>query len=225
MNRISAAVRPSRPARRHGFTLTEMAVVLVIVALLIGGMILPLSTQQDLRNVADTQKLLGDVSEALYGYAASHKAGDNKPYLPCPDTDGDGRENRTGNACTGQEGTLPWADLGLGRQDAWNNPLRYRVTAGFSNSANGFTLLSNGDMRICQDAACTTVIAAAVPAVILSRGKNGAAAPANADELENTDLDTDFVQRTHVANGYDDVVAWLPTAILINRMISAGQQF
>lgn len=225
MDSLTHAVLRAPTFRHFGFTLTEMAVVLVIVSLLIGGMILPLTAQQDLRNVAETQKLLADVGEALYGYAASHKASDNRPYLPCPDTDGDGRENRAGNACTLQEGTLPWADLGLGRQDAWNNPLRYRVTAAFSNNANGFTLLSSGDMRICENAACTTVIATAVPAVTFSLGKNGAAAPANADEQENTDGDTDFVQRTHVANGYDDVVAWLPTSILINRMISAGHQF
>jgi prepilin-type N-terminal cleavage/methylation domain-containing protein len=222
---FAGVVPPARFVAQRGFTLTEMAVVLVIVALLIGGMILPLAAQQELRNVAEAQKLLADVSEALYGYAASHKASDSKPYLPCPDTDGDGRENRTGNACTLQEGTLPWADLGLGRRDAWSNPLRYRVTAVFSNNASGFTLLSNGDLRICENAACTTVIATAVPVVILSPGKNGGGTPANADELENTDLDSDFVQRTHVDGGYDDVLAWLPASILLNRMISAGQQF
>lgn len=222
---FAGVVPPARFVALRGFTLTEMAVVLVIVALLVGGMILPLSAQQDLRNVAETQKLLADVGEALYGYAASHKAGDNRPYLPCPDIDGDGRENRTGNACTNQDGALPWADLGLGRQDAWGNALRYRVTAAFSNSATGFTLLATGDMRICESAACTSVIANSVPAVILSLGKNGAAAPATADEQENTDGDSDFVQRTQASSGFDDVLAWLPTGVLINRMISAGHQF
>jgi prepilin-type N-terminal cleavage/methylation domain-containing protein len=205
-----------------GFTLTEMAVVLVIVALLIGGMIMPMSAQQDIRNTSDTQKLLADVGEALYGFAASHAASDGKPYLPCPDTDNDGAENRTGNACTNQAGMLPWADLGLGRQDAWGNTPRYAVTDVFSNSATGFTLLSAGNLRVCGETACTTALASTIPAVVLAQGKNGAATPTDADELENTDGDTDFVQRTATAS-FDDITIWLPSGILINRMVSAGK--
>ena len=75
--------------RTKGFTLTELTIVLVIVALLVGGMMLPLSAQRNLQSVRETQKQLSDVSEALSGYAASHRAGDGKPYLPCPDTDND----------------------------------------------------------------------------------------------------------------------------------------
>ncbi|MFN3717118.1 MAG: type II secretion system protein, partial [Thiobacillus sp.] len=113
MASLKCAVPPAPTFVMVGFTLTEMAVVLVIVALLIGGMILPLSTQMELRNVSETRKQLNDIAEALYGYAASHVASDGRPYLPCPDTDGDGLENRSGSTCANQEGTLPWATLGL----------------------------------------------------------------------------------------------------------------
>jgi prepilin-type N-terminal cleavage/methylation domain-containing protein len=222
MGSMTFAVPPAPTFGQRGFTLTEMAVVLVIVALLIGGMILPISAQQDIRNVAAAEKLLADVSEALYGFAASHAATDGKPYLPCPDTDSDGIENRTGTACTNQDGTLPWADLGLGRQDIWGNTPRYAVAAAFSDSATGFTLLSSGNLRVCEQTACTTVLASTVPAVVSSLGKNGAATSTDADELENTDADTDFVQRNHGAT-FDDVVIWLPSGILTNRMISAGK--
>lgn len=207
----------------RGFTLTEMAVVLVIVALLIGGMILPLSAQQDIRYVAETQKQMADINESLYGFSASHAANDGRPYLPCPDIDGDGVENRTGNACTNQVGNLPWADLGLGRQDAWGNPFRYRVAAVFSNSATGFTLMSSGDLRICTTAACTMTLGANLPAVILSTGKNGAAVPTDADEIENLDADTDFVQRDGSAGLFDDLVSWLPPSLLLQRMVNAGR--
>lgn len=209
--------------RQRGFTLTEMAVVLVIVALLVGGMILPLSAQQDLRYVAETQKQLNDIGEALYGYAASHAAGDGRPFLPCPDTDGNGTENRGGAVCTNQEGTLPWADLGLARQDAWGNAFRYRVAPAFSNSGTGFTLMSAGDIRVCTSAACTATLGTALPAVILSAGKNGAAATTDADELENLDGDADFVQRSGSPGGYDDIVAWLPPSLLLQRMVNAGR--
>jgi prepilin-type N-terminal cleavage/methylation domain-containing protein len=216
---------PRAPSFALGFTLTEMAVVLVIVALLIGGMILPLSAQQDLRYVAETQKQLTDISEALYGYAASHAASDSRPYLPCPDTDGNGTENRTGPACTNQEGTLPWADLGLARQDAWGNAFRYRVAATFSNSTTGFTLLSVGDLRVCTTAACAITLGINQPAVILSTGKNGAGTTTDADELANLDGNTDFVQRSPSGNatGYDDLVVWLPPSLLLQRMVSAGR--
>lgn len=220
---LKFAVPPAPSFPERGFTLTEMAVVLVIVALLIGGMILPLSAQQDLRYVTETQKQLIDISEALYGYAASHAAGDGRPFLPCPDTDGNGTENRTGAACTNPEGSLPWANLGLGRQDAWGNPFRYRVAATFSNNISGFTLMSAGDLRVCATAACTTTLGINLPAVILSTGKNGTVTTADADELENLDSDTDFVQRVGNTTGYDDLVVWLPPSLLLQRMVTAGR--
>ncbi|MDX9994318.1 MAG: type II secretion system protein [Rhodocyclaceae bacterium] len=229
------AVSPRLTFLHRGFTLTEMAVVLVIVALLIGGMILPMSAQQDIRSTVETQKLLSEVSEALYGFAASHSASDGKPYLPCPDTDNDGTENRAASpgACASQEGRIPWSTLGLGQADAWNNRLRYRVTAVFSNSATGFQLTgSNGTLRICTDNACGTSLATGIPAVILSHGKNGAgafnpaggtnSAPTDADELENADTDDDFVSKVHAA-AFDDSVAWISPNILFNRMIAAGR--
>lgn len=225
----AVAPAPSFEWRSRGFTLTEMAVVLVIVALLIGGMILPLSAQQDIRYTAETQKQLDDIGEALYGYAASHSAGDGRPFLPCPDTTGDGLEDRAGGICVDalnqpiQEGNLPWADLGLARQDAWGNPFRYRVAAAFSNSGTGFTLMSAGDLRVCTSAACTATLGSALPAVILSTGKNGAAAATDADELENLDDDTDFVQRIGSPGGYDDIVTWLPPSLLLQRMVNAGR--
>jgi prepilin-type N-terminal cleavage/methylation domain-containing protein len=224
MDSLKPAVLPA-PTFTRGFTLTEMAVVLVIVALLIGGMILPLSAQQDIRYVAETQKQLTDIGEALYGYAASHAASDGRPYLPCPDTDGNGTENRTGTACTNQEGSLPWADLGLARQDVWGNTFRYRVAATFSNSTTGFTLMSAGDLRVCATSACAMTLGINLPAVILSPGKNGAGTATDLDEQENIDGDTDFVQRNLSGNatGYDDLVVWLPPSLLLQRMVSAGR--
>ncbi len=224
MDSLTSTV-PSAPTFMRGFTLTEMAVVLVIVALLIGGMIMPMSAQHDIRSTTETQKIQSDVTELIYGFASTHSANDGKPYLPCPDTDGNGTENRTGNACTNQEGTLPWADLGIGRQDAWGNAFRYRVTAAFSNNAAGFALLSAGDLRVCESSACTMTVATTLPVVIVSLGKNGVGTTTNADELENLDGDNDFVQHPQTSNstGYDDIVTWIPLSLLIHRMVSAGR--
>src|SRR5674476_71590 len=62
----------------NGFTLIEMAMVLMIVGLLLGGMLVPLSAQMDQRNVSDTQKALSDIKEALIGYAIANGR------FPCP---------------------------------------------------------------------------------------------------------------------------------------------
>lgn len=236
----SAALRRLTFAR--GFTLAEMAVVLVIVALLIAGMVLPISAQQEIRARQETEKTLNDIREALLGYAASHAASDGKPYLPCPDTNNppDGLENRSASpgACTAAEGTLPWTDLGLGHKDAWNNRFRYRVAAGFSNSSTGFTLNSaGGDMEVCADSACAASIASSVPALVLSHGPNGFGAintngnanalPTNADELENTDAAADgttirYISKTPDGN-FDDLVTWVPSTVLMNRMLTSGK--
>jgi prepilin-type N-terminal cleavage/methylation domain-containing protein len=227
---------------RHskGFTLTELTIVLVIVALLMGGMLVPISAQRDLQNYRETQKQLADISEALLGYAATHTAtSDGKPYFPCPDIDNDGFEDRTGNTCTNQEGRLPWGELGVGREDAWGNRFRYRVVKDYSNRAAGFalTLVSTETLKICEDSTCApanTVLAKDLPVVIISHGKNGAGAfnvsggtnpaPAGADENSNRNADSDFVSHipsTLAGNEFDDLVAWISPYVLFNRMIVA----
>ncbi|OQY65831.1 MAG: hypothetical protein B6D47_12090 [Rhodocyclaceae bacterium UTPRO2] len=63
----AASAAPRRLTYARGFTLAEMAVVLVIVALLIAGMMLPLSAQQDIRARQET-------ATTLVGFAAAKSA-------------------------------------------------------------------------------------------------------------------------------------------------------
>lgn len=236
----------SKIFRANGFSLVEMAIVLAIIALLLGTGLTLLSVQQEQLRIEDTNALLRDANEMLIGYALSHTATDSHPYLPCPDktaaggdgTANDGQEDRTAGACVTQEGNLPWVTLGLTPQiDPWSNRLRYRVTAAFSNSLTGMLLTSNGDIDV-RDAAAGNLVATAVPAVILSHGRNGLGArnaagnpnpappAANADELANTDGNATFVSHSpapaEMAGGYfDDQVIWLSPNILFNRMVQA----
>lgn len=225
-----------------GFTLAEMAIVLLIVALLAGALVVPLTAQVDQRDIGAVRRSLSEIREALIGYAASHSAADGRSYLPCPDTDNDGIENRASHACTGQEGSLPWATLGVGESDPWNNRFRYRVHTGFSRDDVGFALVTVPDLRVCNAAGCGpgTILAEKLPVVIVSHGKNGAGAtnlaasvnpapsPTHTDELANTDANNDFVSHPQTADGstggaFDDEVAWLPTSILFARMIASGR--
>lgn len=226
---------PARPAA--GFTLLELAIVLIIVSLLAGGLMMTLSAQLEQRTRNETQQQLAEIREALIGFAASHNAADGKPHLPCPDTDGDGFENRNAsNQCTNVEGILPWAELGTGRQDAWNNRFRYRVQQNFADKGTGFALNTSASLKVCDQSACTTTMASQLPAVILSHGPNGFGAinnnnvanalPTSADELQNGNGDASFVSHPPTAAGaneFDDLVVWLSPNVLFNRMLAAGR--
>lgn len=208
---------------QNGFTLVEMAIVLVIVGLLISGLLIPLGVQRDVRDYAETRTELTEMRESLIGFALSHAATDGHPYLPCPDTDGDGSENRAAGICVNVSGVLPWVTLGLGQSDNWNNQYLYRVTAAYANSNVGFTLTPAGDNSIINTVGGVNV-ATGIPVVIVSKGKNGNGV--STDEQENTDGDATFVSKEQIdvaANAFDDVVVWVPTTVIVNRMVTAGR--
>ena len=58
---------------QRGFTLIEMAIVLVIVTILIGGLAMPLSAQIQARRIGETNRTLEEAREAIIGYAMSHR--------------------------------------------------------------------------------------------------------------------------------------------------------
>jgi prepilin-type N-terminal cleavage/methylation domain-containing protein len=237
-----------------GFTLVEMAIVLVIVGLLVSAFLIPLSAQRDLKDYAETQKSIEEIKESLIGYALNSTAtdGSGRPYLPCPDTDGDGLEQaRAAGVCPSQEGRVPWSTLGTASADGWSNRFRYRVHPNFSNSTTGFSLTSTATLRVCTTTACAPTIGTGLAAVIVSHGKNGYGARNNSntvnavpaaisgDELDNingrnnpsagnSNLDTadtadvDFVSQTFSPT-FDDVVAWIPTYILFARSVTASK--
>ncbi|MDK2123172.1 type II secretion system protein [Parachitinimonas caeni] len=178
-----------------GFTLAELATVMVILGLLLGGLMMTLSTQLDVARESETRKSFDTIREALIGYAIS-RAG--SVVLPCPDTNGDGLEEaRVAGVCPSQEGWLPATTLGLSRSDPWGNRYRYRVDITFSSTTPPFTLASVATPRVCQNNACTQILASNVPAVWVSHGPNGLGArgdgfvlhpqPTGVDERGNTD--------------------------------------
>jgi len=196
----------------RGFTLTELAIVLLIVALLIGGLLMPMSSQVDQRNQAETQKRLAEIHDALLGYAAANGR------LPCPAIAGsNGIEDPVGGGvCTSAHGGfLPASTLGVTPTnaagfvvDAWNQPIRYAVTK--TNNTYDFTTASGmrtktiaalvPDLRVCPGqvaspitnpgnpttAACNGAsLSTTAVAVIYSLGRNGATGGASVDESHN----------------------------------------
>jgi prepilin-type N-terminal cleavage/methylation domain-containing protein len=236
--------------RSRGFTLIELAIVLVVITILIGGLAMPLSAQIQARRIAETKKLMEEAREAIIGYAMGNlEAVDhdldpatvdrNRSFLPCPDTDVDGvvdgtEDRDSDGSCLAYEGWFPSVTLGTATQDAWGNRLRYRVTAKFADASPGFFNTDDGDIQICSGSNCATgKVAENVPLVLLSHGPNGRGAlslggvklgdPSGADELENTDTDTEFVSRVpttadHPNGEFDDLVVWLSNSLLTGRI-------
>jgi prepilin-type N-terminal cleavage/methylation domain-containing protein len=67
--------------RVRGFTLTELALALLIIGILLGGVVVTLQSQIEARNQAETRRALDVASEALIGFAIQNGR------LPCPATD------------------------------------------------------------------------------------------------------------------------------------------
>ncbi len=224
--------------RQRGFSFLELAVAMFILTLLLGSILVPLTTQVEQRQISETQRIMEEARDALLGHAVAYG------YLPCPDTDNDGAENVSGTVCASitssiSHGNLPWQTLGLASSDAWGNRIRYAVREDYARRTF-FTLGTlSADVRVCQTAGCASNLTSSAVAVLVSHGKNGYGAtnsasgtayvaPTTADEQENTDADRDFVSRIATTTGaaageFDDVVVWLPLYTLFNRMIAAGK--
>ena len=122
---------------------------------------------------------------------------------------------------------MPWSTLNTKQFDPWQRRYQYRVNNGFTAA---FTLsttgIGSGIIRVCTTNVCTNTEANNAPFVIFSTGENGAVLPpANLDEQENIDLDVDFVSHefSNTGGGFDDIIVWASTNVLMNRMVTAGR--
>ncbi len=212
-----------------GFTLAEIAVALIVVGLLLGGLLVSFSMHQEGRRAVATQRSLEEAREALLGFATLHGR------LPCPaGTDGGFEIPEGGAACVhSYDGFLPAATLGMSPVDddgylldAWNHRVRYALAADAANNylpADAERIRSQWNdgsapefLQICSSAAGKTgagnraycgshkYIANqknGAVAVLFSTGANGAAIPAGVDEQANRDGDRLFV--SHVPTPAD----------------------
>lgn len=213
MAAMKFAVAPAPTLVQRGFTLIELAIVMFIVTLLLGGMLLPLAGQQDIRNFGDTQKTLAETRDALLGFAMANDR------LPCPATAAsNGVESPVGGGvCTNPyDGFFPAATVGLSPVDAqgylldgWGGEALRRVRYAVSTANTSAFTTQNGmkttgittlapDLKICSTgvgmvspetaaAACAanTALATDAVAVVYSLGKNAGTGGAGAEENHN----------------------------------------
>ena len=216
---MSPKTRPARDAVA-GFTLVELAVVVAIVALLLGALLAPLATQHALRKNKEAERELREIKEALIGFAVTNGR------LPWPDTDftPDGLENvptpplaTPPPPCTVCEGLLPWQTLGTGRTDPWGRMYLYRIAPEFGfpvltgqpAGPDQFDMFDVGDKTGAGAILVSTrdlgkniiVLTNDAAAVVVSLGSNGnggtnqdlttiSQAPVGTDERINSDGDT-----------------------------------
>lgn len=153
-----------------GFSLIEIAVVLVIIAILVTAIGVPLASQLDQQRTLDTQKQLEVAREAIYGFAIANGR------LPCPATDGviyggtsssgaesfaNGGTPSNGN-CLVYTGFVPLVTLGLTGNDgagfmadSWN--ARIQTSNGVNMSRIRYAVRGL-DIAAGTPAACTLTI-------------------------------------------------------------------
>jgi len=111
----------------NGFTLIEMAIVLLITGILMGAGLSLLAVKQNAAQINLTQTHQEAIKQALINYLGQYKR------LPCPATTvaAGGIEDRSGSPCKQYSGIVPYATLGLDRSaalDGWENFIDYVVS-------------------------------------------------------------------------------------------------
>jgi prepilin-type N-terminal cleavage/methylation domain-containing protein len=170
----------SQPSQA-GFTLIEIAIVLLVVTILLGYTVAMFSVQQELRQYRNAESQMDSAIRHLTAFAQVNGR------LPCPDTGAgtiDGLEDALVDDCVAFFGFLPAKTLGMNGKfndqgvllDPWGSGYGYAVSAVDVGADGTFELVSaNGirnagiaavqpDLFICDDSNtpgddidCTTV--------------------------------------------------------------------
>lgn len=159
--------------KQSGFTLIEIAVVLVIVGILVGSFIGSITSRIETTRRDNAIKKLEEIKLAIFGYAAA------EGRLPCPaiaDLGGGQEQPVGGGVCATLYGFVPGRTLGLSGAynrdnlliDSWGNPFRYSVTG---SDTNAFTTAPGGGGSI-QEVAVAAVNGLAVlsPDIVICDG-------------------------------------------------------
>lgn len=231
--------------QESGFTLIELAIVLIVVGYMLNQLIAPFGAQREQAMRSRTLQQLNDVVDNTVGFAISQRR------LPCPagiDTHGYERDNCSGELATGY---VPIATLGMpgptdeqGRLlDSWGRPIIYAVSAsdhslqGEQGMADFVTAgemanvgLShlNSELIICREVTAQTcsranVRANQVPLIVLSLGADGSV---SGQQVHNQNSDHLFVARPASRlkdQPFDDLVVWLSENKLIFNLVVAGE--
>ena len=137
--------------KQSGFTLVEIAIVLLIVTILLGYTVALFPQQQQLKKYRALNLEMDNVMEAIIGFAQVNGR------LPCPALAASaGTEDVQPDGCGQYGGFVPVNTLGLSGRlnedslllDPWSNPYRYYVTDVDFNNDLSSDFTARGQMRL-----------------------------------------------------------------------------
>ncbi len=141
-------------SRQSGFTLVEIAIVLLIVTILLGYTVAMFPRQQELKQYRAVEREMDELIEAIIGFAQVNGR------LPCPaiPNSGGSEDGGGGGNCNNYGGFVPVNTLGLAGKlnqdilllDPWGNPYRYYVTNNdfaTAGTVGRSDFVWNGEMR------------------------------------------------------------------------------
>jgi prepilin-type N-terminal cleavage/methylation domain-containing protein len=191
------------PFESNGFTLVELAIVLVLIGFLIGigaTMIGPLTRRA---KINESREIVSAAVDSVMGYAAIN--------------------NRVPDVTVSPSATSFWTNVRT-QNDSWGRPLVYVYSNALATSICNRTT-TNITVRVCNDAACGTFSQIYnVAFLVLSPGDNandqtvgnGAVAVAttiNTYQVGNQ-VDNYAGDFTRATDEYDDIVKWITLAEL-----------
>jgi prepilin-type N-terminal cleavage/methylation domain-containing protein len=211
-NRITNSTRClGKSFSRKGFTLIEIAFVLVIIGILagFGAQMIPMLVKQS--KLKDNRELVKEARIAIIGYAIANGK------LPCADGSTPNkslpRNGSNGIATLGTyNGFLPWATLGINGNDAYQNTLFYAVDSNLTTTTPATFQTTIGKLingTIAPDLFCDNGNMK-VAFVVLSGGENLRADPPNDDTGDGFITMGDNNQfaspSASITSNYDDIV-------------------
>ena len=131
--------------KQRGFSLLELALVIAVLGLLLGAAINPMRHFLRQQWIEREQAQLATARDLLLAYAV------RQGRLPCPDRDGDGREDNSNGSCGETAinsspsdaerqrivaGRLPWLDIGATARNAHGERYHYAVTLHYADTAS-----------------------------------------------------------------------------------------
>ncbi len=191
----------------RGFSLLEIAVVMVLIGLLAGGGVPLLRTLTERKSRNDALTYLKEVRATLMSFA------ERTGRLPWADTDGDGVENPGS-----QRGRLPYLSLQVAPKDAYSRTLAYAVHTqlALNRSTTCYALRAGltGFPRVVDADGASAALSAA--AVLVSAGPMDADGDGNVfDRLtagihqgDNTNGNPNYLRHPPIT-GFDDLTLYV----------------
>lgn len=248
--------RCSRPARsgftrtssQLGFSLIELALSMLILALVLGALLRPIASQIEQHKYQQTEKDLEEIRQALYGFAMANGR------LPRPAvSELDGREAAQCGDVPACSGFVPYATLGVARADAYGKLYMYSVTRRFTESTPRLSFADEGawtiQTRMDSDPGRLVNLAEKIVVVVRSFGARNFGRSVHGSNLANdsvTNVDETF--NSGIASGgdplksltfryrlpstlenaayggpFDDQMIWIPTSLYMRQMVQAGR--